>query len=160
MRKVPFIDATAVHNLEILIKSSQNEGIHIVLSGVNPQVRQVLLKSGIDSLVGEDHICDHITKAVKMANRIAGSYNAPIDRLRDQCCWRCKRLPGRQRHVFNSQSGVCSCRGLIAIAALSVKNQALQIQNFVFFIEKAFYRKKYCKFLLLCSDFILTLHRF
>ncbi|HRF68291.1 MAG TPA: sulfate permease [Muribaculum sp.] len=76
MRKVPFIDATAVHNLEILIKSSQNEGIHIVLSGVNPQVRQVLLKSGIDSLVGEDHICDHITKAVKMANRIAGSYNA------------------------------------------------------------------------------------
>lgn len=76
MRKVPFIDATAVHNLEILIKSSQNEGIHIVLSGVNPQVRQVLLKSSIDSLVGEDHICDHITKAVKMANRIAGSYNA------------------------------------------------------------------------------------
>lgn len=76
MRKVPFIDATAVHNLEILIKSSQNEGIHIVLSGVNPQVRQVLLKSGIDSLVGEDHICDHITKAVKMANKIAGNYNA------------------------------------------------------------------------------------
>ena len=76
MRKVPFIDATAVHNLEILIKSSQSEGIHIVLSGVNPQVRQILLKSGIDRLVGEDHICDHITKAVAMANKIAGSYNA------------------------------------------------------------------------------------
>ena len=44
MRKVPFIDATAVHNLELLIKSSQSEGIHIVLSGVNPQVRQTLIR--------------------------------------------------------------------------------------------------------------------
>jgi SulP family sulfate permease len=44
----------------------------VVLSGVNPQVRQVLLKSGINKLVGEDHICDHITRAVAMANKIAG----------------------------------------------------------------------------------------
>jgi SulP family sulfate permease len=72
MRKVPFIDATGVHNLEILINSSQSEGIHVVLSGVNPQVRQVLLKSGINKLVGDDHICDHITRAVAMANKIAG----------------------------------------------------------------------------------------
>lgn len=71
MRKVPFIDATGVHNLEILIKSSQSRGIHIVLSGVNPQVHQVLIKSGIDKLVGDDHICDHITKAVVLANKIA-----------------------------------------------------------------------------------------
>ena len=42
MRKVPFIDATAVHNLEILIHSSQAEGIHVVLSGVNQNVREVL----------------------------------------------------------------------------------------------------------------------
>ena len=76
MRKVPFIDATAVHNLELLITSSQSEGIHIVLSGVNPQVRQTLLKSGIDRLVGEDHICDHITRAVVMANKIADAWRA------------------------------------------------------------------------------------
>ncbi len=76
MRKVPFIDATAVHNLEILIKSSQSEGIHVVLSGVNPQVRQTLIKSGIDRLIGEDHICDHISRAVVMANKIAGARHA------------------------------------------------------------------------------------
>lgn len=74
MRRVPFIDATGVHNLEILIRSSQAEGIHVVLSGVNPTVRQVLEKSRINKLVGEDHICDHITKAVAMANKIAGSH--------------------------------------------------------------------------------------
>ncbi len=76
MRKVPFIDSTAVHNLEILIKSSQSDNIHIVLSGVNQQVRQVLLKAGIDTMIGEDHICDNISRAVVMANRIADKHRA------------------------------------------------------------------------------------
>lgn len=70
MRKVSFIDATGLHNLEILIKSSQKEGIHIVLSGVKPNVREALEHAGIDRLIGSDHICDHITKAVAMANNI------------------------------------------------------------------------------------------
>ncbi|MBD5193930.1 MAG: sulfate permease [Bacteroides sp.] len=71
MRKVPFIDSTGVHNLEILIRSSLQENIHVVLSGVNENVHSVLLHAGIDDLIGADHICDHITKAVEMANRIA-----------------------------------------------------------------------------------------
>ena len=71
MRKVAFIDATALHNLEILIRSSQSEGIHIVLSGVRPNVRETLVHAGIDRLIGSDHICDHIDKAVVMANNIA-----------------------------------------------------------------------------------------
>ncbi len=70
MRKVPFIDSTGIHNLELLIKSSQNDGIHVVLSGVKENVRQVLHHANIDALIGEDHICDHITKAVVMANAI------------------------------------------------------------------------------------------
>ena len=68
MRKVPFIDSTGIHNLEILITSSQREGIHVVLSGVNPKVKKVLLHAGIDRMVGADHICDHITKALATAN--------------------------------------------------------------------------------------------
>lgn len=75
MRKVPFIDATGVHNLEILIKSSQAEGIHVVLSGVNPNVHNVLENARIEQLLGEDHICDHITKAVAMANSIVSRVN-------------------------------------------------------------------------------------
>ena len=71
MRKVSFIDATGLHNLELLIKASQSEGIHVVLSGVKPNVRTVLEHAGIDRLIGADHICDHITKAVVMANAIA-----------------------------------------------------------------------------------------
>lgn len=71
MRKVPFIDATAVHNLEMLIRGSQDEGIHVVLSGVNPSVKEVLEHAGIDKLIGKDHVCSHITIAVKMANKLA-----------------------------------------------------------------------------------------
>lgn len=73
MRKVPFIDSTGIHNLEILINSSQAEGIHVVLSGVKENVHAALLNAGIGKMVGEDHICSHITKAVEMANRIAPS---------------------------------------------------------------------------------------
>ena len=73
MRKVPFIDATAVHNLEILIKSSQEDGVHVVLSGVNNNVREVLEHVGIDKLIGKDHICPHITIAVKMANKLVAT---------------------------------------------------------------------------------------
>lgn len=71
MRKVPFIDSTGLHNLEILIKSSQEKGIHIVLSGVKENVHTALINAGIDKMIGEDHICSHITKAVEMANKIA-----------------------------------------------------------------------------------------
>ena len=71
MRKVPFIDATGVHNLEMLIRSSQSDGIEIVLSGVNESVSAVLHKAGIDNLIGSEHICPHISVAVEMANRLA-----------------------------------------------------------------------------------------
>lgn len=71
MRKVPFIDATGVHNLEILISSSLGEGITVVLSGVQPNVREVLHKAGVDKMIGSERICSHISEAVLVANRIA-----------------------------------------------------------------------------------------
>ena len=74
MRKGPFIDSTGIHNLEVLIKSSQEENIHVVLSGVKENVRAALVHAGVDRLLVEDHICDHITKAVEMANKLS-----PVD---------------------------------------------------------------------------------
>ncbi|MDE7377114.1 MAG: sulfate permease [Muribaculaceae bacterium] len=71
MRKVPFIDSTGIHNLELLIKSSQAEGIEVVLSGVQPNVHETLQHAGIERLLPDDHICSHITQAVKTANFIA-----------------------------------------------------------------------------------------
>lgn len=83
MRRVPFIDATGVHNLELLVSSSHKEGIDVVLSGVNEHVREVLGKSHIDELVGKDHICDNISRAVIMANKIASARRSRINRRND-----------------------------------------------------------------------------
>lgn len=73
MRKVSFIDATGLHNLEMLVSSSKAEGIEVVLSGVHENVRATLEHAGFDKLLPSDHVCDHITKAVAMANRIVES---------------------------------------------------------------------------------------
>lgn len=83
MRRVPFIDATGVHNLELLVASSHKEGIDVVLSGVNEHVREVLEKSHIDELVGKDHICDNISRAVMMANKIASARRSRMNRVGD-----------------------------------------------------------------------------
>lgn len=73
MRRVPFIDSTGLHNLQILIESSHQEGILVVLSGVRPQVADALHRAHIDSLISSEHICDHISKAVVVANELASN---------------------------------------------------------------------------------------
>lgn len=75
MRKVPFIDSTGEHNLQILIESSLKEGIQVVLSGVLPEVRKDLQKCGIEKLIGSSNICDHISKAIEVANSIVEKTN-------------------------------------------------------------------------------------
>lgn len=67
MRKVPFIDSTGIHNLTTLCKMSQKEDIHIILSGVNTKVHQVLEKSGFYELLGQENICSNINEALEVA---------------------------------------------------------------------------------------------
>ncbi|MCD7816202.1 MAG: STAS domain-containing protein, partial [Bacteroides sp.] len=69
MRKVPFIDSTGIHNLTTLCEMSQKENIHIILSGVNPQVHNVLEKSGFYELLGKENICSNTNEALEVASR-------------------------------------------------------------------------------------------
>ncbi|MFL1684095.1 SulP family inorganic anion transporter [Coprobacter secundus] len=71
MRKVPFIDSTGLHNLEILVESSHREKIHVILSGVNPKVHETIKRARLNSIIGDEYIFDHITKAVTAANKLA-----------------------------------------------------------------------------------------
>ena len=70
MRKVPFIDSTGLHNLENLCLMSQNKGITVVLSGVNPKVEAVLKRNGFNELLGEENICNHIDLALQRARKL------------------------------------------------------------------------------------------
>lgn len=68
MRKVPFMDTTGLHNLESLYRLAQKEKIQVVLSGVNEEVRKVLVKSGLADKIGTENICSNIQEAVGKAN--------------------------------------------------------------------------------------------
>lgn len=70
MRRVPFMDSTGIHNLETLIIKSQKENIHIVLSGVKPQVRASLEQCGVTKILAEENVCDNIHIALDRANKL------------------------------------------------------------------------------------------
>lgn len=73
MRKVPFIDSTGIHNLQLLIEASHREGILVVLSGVKDNVRFDLHNAHVDNMISPEHICPHISEAVEVANTLARS---------------------------------------------------------------------------------------
>ncbi len=70
MRKVPFIDSTGIHNLEALCLQSKKEGIQVVLSGVNINVRKTLQKAGFNNVITEEYICSNINEALKKAQTL------------------------------------------------------------------------------------------
>ena len=70
MRKVPFVDSTGMHNLQNLVEMSRQQGIHIILSGVNPKVHEVLMKNDFGEIVGEENIQPHINQALQRAQEV------------------------------------------------------------------------------------------
>lgn len=70
MRKVPFIDSTGIKNLQSLCEKSKKNHIHIILSGVNKKVYDVLDRSGLADKIGKDNIFDHISKALDKAEEL------------------------------------------------------------------------------------------
>ena len=70
MRKVTFIDSTALHNLEIFVQSSLEEGRAVILSGVHSNVDRVLTKAGVKKMVGEENVCANIHDALARANEL------------------------------------------------------------------------------------------
>ena len=71
MRKVTFIDATGLHNLEIFINASHKEGRIVILSGVHDNVEKKLLKAGIVGLVGKENVCSDIHLALQRAQEVS-----------------------------------------------------------------------------------------
>ena len=70
MRHVPFIDSTGLKNLKEAIKTVQNQGTKVLLSGVNNSVLNELSKERIVFLVGKANIFSDFSAAIKRANFI------------------------------------------------------------------------------------------
>ena len=70
MRKVPFVDSTAMHNLGMLIQRSHKDGTTIILSGVIPHVHKQLHIGGIEQLMNPKNICPNIHVALQRAEQL------------------------------------------------------------------------------------------
>ncbi len=70
MRSVNTIDATAMHNLELLHEDCQKRGAQLILSHVNEQPMRVIRKAGFDKKLGEENFCAHIDDALARAEQI------------------------------------------------------------------------------------------
>src|SRR5574344_204159 len=70
MRKVPFIDSTGLHNLETLCLQAKKEGIKIILSGVNDNVRKTFQKAGFEKYLSKEYICSNINEALEKAAKM------------------------------------------------------------------------------------------
>ena len=79
MRKVPFIDSSGIHNLEIFIQSAKRDGILVILSGVQESVYKSLEKGEITKLMNAENIFTNIRDAVAKAN----SYVAEVETKKD-----------------------------------------------------------------------------
>lgn len=75
MRKVSFIDATGLHNLEIFISASFKQGQKVILSGVNESVYREIKRSGLLEMVGKENVLDHIHKAIARAEELSKEFD-------------------------------------------------------------------------------------
>ena len=75
MRFVPFMDSTAVYNLSELYQNLNKRKTRLILSGVNPNVKETLEKSGLEELIGSEYVCTDIHRALIVANKYITDYN-------------------------------------------------------------------------------------
>ena len=70
MRHVPFIDGTGMRNLKQTIKDLKSRRTQVVLSGVQPEVIEELVKSGIPQLIGTENVTSNFDLAIARAEEI------------------------------------------------------------------------------------------
>jgi SulP family sulfate permease len=66
MGRVPFIDTTGDSHLSSIAKNFSRHGM-VLISGLNPQPKKVLQKTGLRDYIGEQHFFDHTGDAIDYA---------------------------------------------------------------------------------------------
>lgn len=74
MRKIPFIDSTGIHNLEMLCNMCEKSGIKIILSGVHDKVEHEMTHSEVYDIVGKEYVCHNIKEAISKAEQYIATH--------------------------------------------------------------------------------------
>lgn len=70
MDEVPIIDATGLHTVEDVYRMCKREGTRLIISGLQPPVKDQLHKSGLMLLIGEQNIISEFSKALTLSQVI------------------------------------------------------------------------------------------
>jgi SulP family sulfate permease len=68
--RVPYLDATGVHALHRAFAALHRGGRHVLLSGVRPEVREALVRSGLLAEIGEHSVWGTLEEALAAAREI------------------------------------------------------------------------------------------
>jgi SulP family sulfate permease len=68
MRRVPVLDATALHTLADVVKRSRDDGTLVLLAGVQAGVAETIGRSTMRDVIGEENIYRTFSEAVTRAN--------------------------------------------------------------------------------------------
>ena len=71
MRNVPAMDATALKAFRSVIKNCKRKHISLLITGINPQPLEVLKKTGIFEIIGENHFFYEVEDAINYAKNRA-----------------------------------------------------------------------------------------
>jgi SulP family sulfate permease len=66
LKYVPVMDATAIHGMRRLVNTCQKHSIKVFITGVKPQPKEVLKKSGLYDQIKEEHFFQTIEEAKEM----------------------------------------------------------------------------------------------
>ena len=69
LRKVPFVDATAMHALKDFYLKCKADHTLLLLSGVVPSVAKSLRKYGLGGLIGKEHLFTAFKPALSRAKK-------------------------------------------------------------------------------------------
>ncbi len=67
MRHVAFTDLTGARNLKAAIKLLQNSGVRVILSGVNPEVKNEFMKFDINEVISDEEFFNSFDDAISYA---------------------------------------------------------------------------------------------
>lgn len=76
MRHIAFMDATALRAFEEMLDKAVQDNTRVLLSGVRPELKTVLDKTGLADRIGEENLLPSIEAALERASQIVGN-NAP-----------------------------------------------------------------------------------
>ncbi len=70
MRHLSFVDQTGLHNLQNVLSILKHKHIRVLLSGVSGEVREDLLRFGVEKVLTHDSIFDSFDKSIEKAKKI------------------------------------------------------------------------------------------